>query len=62
MVSLAHDGPPSLPFLVFLLLQTQTPGGGPTALCLLGKSPKMEFGGKERNLLFNGKFLTKISG
>ena len=35
---------------------------GPTACRLPDKSPKMDLRGKERNLLFNGKFLPKISG
>ena len=32
------------------------------AHCLPGKSPKMQFSGKEKNLFFNSKFLPEISG
>ena len=49
-------------WLETMLLNPNSRQGGSSACCLPGKSPKMEFNGKERNLLFNSKFLLKISG
>ena len=40
-----------------VLLLNPTSRGCPTNRCLPGKSPKTEVSGKERNLLFNGKFV-----
>lgn len=39
-----------------------TMGGGATAHRLPGKLPKTEFGGKEWDLLLNGKFLPETPG